>query len=102
MIVLVTVDFMNIKKMFVIVFTVIFIYIFKIILTWKNKFWNADIKNKKNYFIIFSNKKLFEKACCNLLSDTPRPTRKREKKKKNLSSLLVPLSPLSHIDLPIS
>jgi hypothetical protein len=33
MIVLVTVDFMNIKKMFVIVFTVIFIYIFKIILT---------------------------------------------------------------------
>ena len=32
MIVLVTVDFMNIKKMFVIVFTVIFIYIFKIIL----------------------------------------------------------------------
>ena len=33
MIVLVTVDFMNIKKIFVIVFTVIFIYIFKIILT---------------------------------------------------------------------
>jgi hypothetical protein len=62
MIVLVTVDFMNIKKMFVIVFTVIFIYIFKIILTWKNKFWNIDIKNKKKYFIIFSNKKTIWKG----------------------------------------